>query len=275
MNGHQSPSFEFQGTILDINNPFNMKAKILWGLRMELKGKVALVTGASRGIGRAIAIALAEKGCNIVINYSHDEKNARLTENLCRDNGVKTLLVKADVSKRDEVRRMVEQVINEFGRIDILVNNAGILGEHSNPLEITDEEWDRVLNVNLKGAFIVTQEVLRYMKKGKIVNIASIAGKGGISPHVGAHYSASKGGLIALTFNLARHLAPNILVNAVAPGSVETEMLASADKEGLKKLTMTGDIAKPEDIAKAVIFLLENDHVTGEVLDVNGGRLMD
>ena len=242
---------------------------------MELRGKIALVTGASKGIGRAIALALAKRGCNVAINYVSDETNAKKTGELCKNYGVKTLVVRGDVSKRDEVKAMIENIIQKFGRIDILVNNAGILGKVSNPLEITDEEWDKVLNVNLKGPFIVTQEVLKYMKSGKIVNIASIAGKGEISPHVGAHYSASKGGLIALTFNLARHLAPHILVNAVAPGSVETELIKDADKESLKKLTLTEEIARPEDVAHAVIFLLENDHITGEVVDVNGGRLMD
>ncbi|MDK2783032.1 glucose 1-dehydrogenase [Thermococcus sp. 101 C5] len=240
---------------------------------MELKGKVALVTGASRGIGRAIAVALAKKGCNVIINYARDEENAKKTEEMCRAYGVETLTVRADVSNREEVREMVEKAIEKFGRIDILINNAGILGRTINPMEISDEEWDRVLGVNLKGAFIVTQEVLKYMKRGKIVNIASIAGKDGGT--VGAHYAASKGGLIALTFNLARHLAPNILVNAVAPGPVETDMINEEMRERLRKLSLTGEIAKPEDIAHAVIFLLENDHITGEVVDVNGGRLMD
>lgn len=240
---------------------------------MELKGKVALVTGASRGIGRAIAVALAKKGCNVIINYARDEENAKKTEEMCRAYGVETLTVRADVSNREEVREMVEKAIEKFGRIDILINNAGILGRTINPREISDEEWDRVLGVNLKGAFIVTQEVLKYMKRGKIVNIASIAGKDGGT--VGAHYAASKGGLIALTFNLARHLAPNILVNAVAPGPVETDMINEEMRERLRKLSLTGEIAKPEDIAHAVIFLLENDHITGEVVDVNGGRLMD
>ncbi|CAB50558.1 SDR family NAD(P)-dependent oxidoreductase [Pyrococcus abyssi] len=240
---------------------------------MELKGKVALITGASRGIGRAIAIELAKRGVNVVINYRSNEEEAKKTEELCRQYGVETLLVKADVSNREEVREMVKKVIDKFGRIDILINNAGILGKTKDPLEVTDEEWDRVISVNLKGAFIVTQEVLRYMKKGKIVNIASIAGKDGGT--VGPHYAASKGGLIALTFNLARHLAPNILVNAVAPGPVDTDMLSSEMKEMLKKLSLTGDIAKPSEVAHAVIFLLENDHITGEVIDVNGGRLMD
>ncbi|HIH72150.1 MAG: 3-oxoacyl-ACP reductase [Thermococcales archaeon 44_46] len=240
---------------------------------MELKGKVALVTGASRGIGRAIAVALAKKGCNVIINYARDEENAKKTEEMCRAYGVETLTVRADVSNREEVREMVEKAIEKFGRIDILINNAGILGKTINPREISDEEWDRVLGVNLKGAFIVTQEVLKYMKRGKIVNIASIAGKDGGT--VGAHYAASKGGLIALTFNLARHLAPNILVNAVAPGPVETDMINEEMRERPRKLSLTGEIAKPEDIAHAVIFLLENDHITGEVVDVNGGRLMD
>jgi 3-oxoacyl-[acyl-carrier protein] reductase len=240
---------------------------------MELAGKVALVTGASRGIGRAIAVALARKGAKVVINYAHDEEGAKETERLCREVGEDTMIVKADVRNRDEVRAMVERIVEHFGRIDILINNAGILGKALTPMEVTDEDWDAVLGVNLKGAFIVTQEVLRYMKRGKIVNIASIAGKDGGT--VGPHYAASKGGLIALTFNLARHLAPDILVNAVAPGPVDTGLISPKIKEKLKKLSLTGEIAKPEDIAHAVIFLLENDHITGEVVDVNGGRLMD
>ncbi len=240
---------------------------------MDLKGKVALVTGSARGIGRAIAIELAKRGANVVINYAHSEEEAKKTEEACRQYGVETLVVKADVSRREEVRAMVEKIIERFGRIDVLVNNAGILGKALKPMEVTDEDWDAVLAVNLKGAFIVTQEVLKYMKKGKIVNIASIAGKDGGT--VGPHYAASKGGLIALTFNLARHLAPDVLVNAVAPGPVDTGLISPEIKEKLRKLSLTGEIAKPEEIAHAVIFLLENDHVTGELVDVNGGRLMD
>jgi len=243
---------------------------------MDLKDKVALVTGASRGIGRAIAVALAERGCNVAINYARDDDGAKKTEEMCRAYGVETIILKADVSNREEVREMVEKIVQKFGRIDILINNAGILGKAMNPMDVSDEEWDRVLGVNLKGAFIVTQEVLRYMKKGKIVNIASMAGKSGIT--IGPHYAASKGGLIALTFNLAAHLAPNILVNAVAPGPVATDMLNEVSeemREKVRKLSLTGEIANPRDIAHAVIFLLENDHVTGEVLDVNEGLLMD
>ncbi|WP_297438456.1 SDR family NAD(P)-dependent oxidoreductase [Thermococcus sp.] len=240
---------------------------------MRLEGKVAVVTGSARGIGRAIAVELAKRGVKVVINYAHSYNEARKTAEFCRIHGAETLLVKADVTDRKQVRKMVEGTIERFDRIDILVNNAGILGKALEPMEVTDDDWDAVLGVNLKGAFIVTQEVLRYMKKGKIVNIASIAGKDGGT--VGPHYAASKGGLIALTFNLARHLAPNILVNAVAPGPVDTELISPEIKERLRSLSLTGEIAKPEEIAHAVVFLLENDHITGEVIDVNGGRLMD
>ncbi|WP_461866904.1 SDR family NAD(P)-dependent oxidoreductase [Thermococcus sp.] len=234
---------------------------------MELTGKVAIITGGGRGIGWAIAVALAAKGANVAINYAHSREKAEETAELCRSHGVDAITVKAEVSNREEVRKMVEEVVNHFGRIDILVNNAGILGKAIKPMEVTDDDWDAVLGVNLKGAFIVTQEVLKYMKGGKIVNIASIAGKDGGT--VGPHYAASKGGLIALTFNLARHLAPNILVNAIAPGPVDTELIGPEIKERLRSLSLT------EEIAHAVIFLLENDHITGELIDVNGGRLMD
>ena len=242
---------------------------------MELKGKVAIVTGASKGIGRAIAERLSKQGCNVVVNYHKDENAAMHTLEICRKYAFQSIMFQADVSKREQVRRMIEETVRKFGRIDIVINNAGILGENSDPRKIGDDEWDRVMNINLKGAFIVIQESLKYMKKGKIVNVASIAGKGEIGEHVGAHYSASKGALIALTFNLAKHLGPDILVNAVAPGTVETDMIRDADKDKLRELTLTGKIAKPEDVAHAVLFLLENDQITGEIIDVNGGRLMD
>ncbi len=192
---------------------------------------------------------------------------------MCSDLGVETFVVKADVSSRNDVKSMVNKVVEKFGGIDILINNAGILGKGIKPEEINDDDWDRVIGVNLTGTFFVTQEVIRYMKRGKIVNIASIAGKDGGT--VGVHYAASKGGLIALTFNLAKHLAPDIQVNAIAPGPVKTDLIPRDILDNLKSLSLTRDIAKPEEIAHTVIFLLENDHITGEVIDVNGGRLMD
>ncbi len=234
--------------------------------------KVALVTGGDRGIGRAISLALAKKGYAVAINYRKNKDKAEETMKMIEEMGGKAMIVKFDVSKRDEVREGVKKIIDEFGRIDVLINNAGILGKNSKFEEIEDEDWDNVLNTNLKGAFIVTQEVTKYMKKGKIVNIASIAGRNGGT--VGVHYAASKAGIIGLTFALASQLAPNILVNGVAPGPVDTELLSEEKKRELSKLTPLGRVARPEEIAHAVIFLLENDYVNGTIIDVNGGRYM-
>jgi len=227
--------------------------------------RVALVTGGDRGIGRAISLALAKKGYAVAINYRKNKDMAEETKRMIEEIGGRAMIVKFDVSKRDEVREGVKRIIDEFGRIDVLINNAGILGKHSKFYEIDDKEWDEVLSTNLKGAFIVTQEVTKYMKKGKIVNIASIAGRNGGT--VGVHYASSKAGIIGLTFALASQLAPDILVNGVAPGPVDTELLSEEKKKELSKLTPLGRVAKPEEIAHAVIFLLENDYI-------NGGRYM-
>ena len=234
--------------------------------------RVALVTGGDRGIGRAISLALAKKGYAVAINYRKNKDMAEETKRMIEEIGGRAMIVKFDVSKRDEVREGVKRIIDEFGRIDALINNAGILGKHSKFYEIDDKEWDEVLNTNLKGAFIVTQEVTKYMKKGKIVNIASIAGRNGGT--VGVHYASSKAGIIGLTFALASQLAPDILVNGVAPGPVDTELLSEEKKKELSKLTPLGRVAKPEEIAHAVIFLLENDYVNGTIIDINGGRYM-
>ena len=243
---------------------------------MNLAGKVALVTGASRGIGRAIAVALAKKGAKVAINYRVRRDEAEKTLKMVEEAGSEGMIVQADVSKWEDVQRMVEEVVNHFGRIDILVNNAGVLSKVWPIEEISDEEWDRVLNINLKGTFYCCRAVVPIMKRqggGKIVNISSIAGKMG--GYVGCHYAASKAGVIGLTFALATELAPKITVNAVAPGPVDTDMLTDELREKLSKLTPFGRVAKPEEIAHAVIFLLENDYVSGEVVDVNAARYMD
>ncbi|MDI3502374.1 MAG: 3-oxoacyl-[acyl-carrier protein] reductase [Archaeoglobi archaeon] len=238
---------------------------------MDLKDRVALVTGASRGIGRAIAVKLAEKGCRVAINYRRNEEEARKTLEEVKkfSDGI---LVKADVGKRDEVRKMVEEIVRTFGGIDILINNAGIVGWTRSIREISDEEWREVMRVNLDSMFIVTQEVLRFMKKGKIVNISSIAGRNGGT--LGAHYAASKSGIIGFTFSLARELAPDILVSAVAPGPVETDIIDEETRKRLAELSLVKRVAKPEEVAHAVIFLLENDYMTGVVVDINAGRYM-
>ena len=242
--------------------------------------KVALVTGGSRGIGRATVLALAKNGYDVVINYKSSKEKAEEVLNLVKEYGSKGLVIKADVSKYNEVKKMVDKTIKEFGRIDVLVNNAGIMPKHTDLEEISEKEWNEVIDVNLKGAFNCCKAVVPYMIKqkfGRIVNIASLAGKGGISP---PHYCASKGGMIALTYSLAYLLAKyNITVNAVAPGGIiETDMakdMSEEQKQTVMKLTPLGRMGKPEEIAKAVLFLIEDEFVTGEVLDVNGGRYMD
>jgi len=242
---------------------------------MEIKGKNALITGASRGIGRAIALSLAAKGANVGINYRARKTDAEQVKNEVLKAGVQAEIFKADVSKSEEVERMVREFVEKFGQIDILVNNAGVFPDHFTTSEITEEEWDWLMDINLKGAFLVTKAALSHIPDGgKIVNISSIAGKmGGVA---GVHYAASKAGLIGFTFALASELAPRkITVNAVAPGPVDTEMIPDDVKDRLAKITPIGRIATPEEIAHVVVFLIENDYVDGEVVDINGARYMD
>lgn len=243
---------------------------------MDLKEKVALVTGGSRGIGKAIVLKLAEKGCHIVINYISHEEDARNVLDRIKKMNVKGIFLKADISKFSEVENMVKSTINTFGRVDILVNNAAIVGAREEISNITEEVWDRVIDINLKGAFNCSKAVVPYMikqKSGKIVNIASLGGKGGIAA---PDYAASKGGIIGLTFSLAHQLAKyNILTNAIAPGTINTDMIKDSSDELKKRILETtpiGRFGRPDEIAHAVIFVLENDFILGEVIDINGGR---
>ncbi len=239
--------------------------------------KSAIITGSSRGIGRAIAIALAENGYSVVVNYDRDEMAASHTVDAIKEIGADVLSIKADVSWKEDAENLINRVMDEWGRIDVLVNNAGILPNPRKIEEISDQEWERVMGINLKGAFYCSRAVVPYMKKqrsGNIVNISSVAGKEGGT--VGAHYAASKAGMIGLTKALAKELAQyNIRVNAVAPGPVDTEFLPEDLKAKLSKLSLLGRIAKPEEVAHAVLFLIENEHITGETINVNGGRYMD
>ncbi len=240
---------------------------------MNLNDKVALITGGDKGIGREISIMIASKGANIAINYHSNEEEAKRTAEKIRSYKRKAKFYRADVAQYDEVKEMVNKIEKDFGKIDILVNNAGIPGENSSLEKITDDEWNRVIEVNLKSMFNCCKAVVPKMKKGKIVNISSIAGKMGGT--IGCHYGASKAGVIGLTFALAAELAPLITVNAIAPGPVDTDLISPEKKEELSKLTPFGRIAQPEEIAHTVIYLLENDYVSGEVIDVNAGRYMD
>ena len=242
---------------------------------MEIKGKNAIVTGGSRGIGRAIALELAKRGANVGINYVSNEAKARETLAEIERFGVKGILLKGDVSRIEDVKNFVKKFVEEFKKVDILINNAGILSKNINFLDVSEEEWDRVIDVNLKGTFLVTKEALPFIPDGgKIINMSSIAGKMGGT--VGAHYAASKAGVIGFTFALASELAKRkITVNAIAPGPVDTELISQETKERLSRVTPLGRIATPEEIAKTAIFLIENDFVDGEVIDVNGARYMD
>jgi 3-oxoacyl-[acyl-carrier protein] reductase len=248
----------------------------------SLAGKRALVTGASRGIGRGIALALATQKADLAINYRSDPVGAGKVVAEVQKLGQEAFKVQADVSQRERLAEMFIEIKNRWGGLDILVNNAGIL--QMAPFEkITEEQWDQVLKVNLGGQFLCSQEAIKLMKKGgRIINIASIASGGvGIGSSQIAHYVASKGGVIALTESMAIDLAPKgINVNAVAPGMIETDM--TTDLLADEKLRETfvsripkGRVGQPEDIGAAVAFLAsdEADYINGAVLYVDGGWL--
>ena len=242
---------------------------------MQLDGKNVVVTGGDRGIGRAISFALANKGANVAISFHKDEKKAQETVEKLKEIGVKTLKIQTDVRDFLQVKNMIDLVKKNFGSIDVLVNNAGISGPNVAIENIDVEEWQEVIDVNLTGMFNCCKAAAAKLRnnKGKIVNISSIAGKMGGA--IGCHYAASKAGVIGLTFALANELAPHVTVNAVAPGPVDTELISEETKKKLSSLTPFGRIAKPAEIAHTVIYLLENDYVSGEVVDVNAGRYMD
>lgn len=246
---------------------------------MELLGKVALVTGSGQGIGKAIALLLAEKGADIVVSDINLEK-AQETAKEIEEKGRRAMALKVDVADSEEVERMVETIIEKFSHIDILVNNAGITRDKL-LLRMSVEDWDAVLDVNLKGVFNCTKSVIKYMSKqksGKIVNIASVVGLMG---NVGqANYSASKAGVIGFTKTVAREFAQRgININAIAPGYIKTpmtEVLPEKVKEELMKLIPMGRLGQPKDVAQAVLFLVSeaSSYVTGQVLNVNGGIYM-
>ena len=246
---------------------------------VKLKGKVALVTGAAQGIGRAVALLLARNGADIAvsdINLEKAEETAKEIELI----GPRAMAIRVDVAQFNDVERMVEAILEKFGKIDILVNNAGVTRDKL-ILRMTEEDWDVVLNINLKGTFNCTKAVVRNMAKqrsGKIVSIASVVGEMGNAGQV--NYSASKAGVIGLTKTIAREFAQRgINVNAIAPGYIETpmtEVLPEKVKEDLKRLIPMERLGKPEDVAEAVLFLVseESNYITGHVLNVNGGIYM-
>jgi acetoacetyl-CoA reductase len=245
----------------------------------DLKGKVALVTGASRGIGRHIALQLAQRGADVAINYRSRQSEGEEVAREIEANGVRALSFKADLSKMPEARSLVRQVQDQWGRIDILVNNAGITKDKSMK-KLTDDDWNDVLDTNLGSVYATCSEVLKIMmdqKYGRIINITSFVGQAGNFGQ--ANYAASKGGIIAFTKTLALEMAKyNITVNAIAPGFTETEMLAQVPeniREQIIARVPMGRFGKPEEIARAVVFLAaEGDYITGQQINVNGGVYM-
>ena len=242
----------------------------------KLSGKIALVTGASRGIGRAIAVEFAKEGSHVIVNYNKSEQQAlELVGYLSREFSVRALSLKFDVSRRKEVVEAKKVVEQEFGRIDVLVNNAGI--NRPNDFDkITDEEWDEVLAVNLKGPFIVSQVFAELIPDGgSIINISSVSGQYG-GPRT-THYAVSKAGLIALTHNMAIFFAKrNIRVNCVAPGLIATEMFKAARGLGIAERILLNRVGTPGEVAKVVVFLATDgaSYITGQTINVNGGLLL-
>ncbi|OGN95089.1 MAG: hypothetical protein A2Y89_06590 [Chloroflexi bacterium RBG_13_51_18] len=253
---------------------------------MLLENKVAIVTGGAKGMGRAIALKFAEEGADVVVTALHIEGARKVAEEI-NALGRKGLAIKSDISKSAEVKDMVEQTIKKFNKIDILVNNAGGVGVTGGDTDTaTEEDWDKIIDVNLKGAFLVTMAVVPYMKKqksGKIINISSM---GAVNPAVSVlHYHAAKAGMLGLSTNLAFELAPlNIHVNAIVPGPIETPFWDSLQPPGPErdkffkalaaKEVPLGRMGKPEDIAGPALFLASgmSDYVTGQVIYVAGGQ---
>lgn len=246
----------------------------------KLEGKVAVVTGASRGIGRAIALKLAEEGAKVVVNYSGSQAKAEEVVAMIQENGGEAIAVQASVSLTEEVTALMDAAVKTYGSLDILVNNAGITRDNL-IMRMKEDEWDDVLNTNLKGVFLCTKAVTRQMMKqraGRIINISSIVGVAGNAGQ--ANYVAAKAGVIGLTKTTAKELASrNILVNAIAPGFIETEMteqLPEDIKQGMLTQIPLAKLGQPEDIAKAVAFLASEDanYMTGQTLHIDGGMLM-
>ena len=248
---------------------------------MKLKDRVAIVTGGARGIGKAIALTFIREGAKVAL-VDVETGILETAKNEIEKTREEVIIIPCDITKSVEVKAMVNQVQKAFGRIDILVNNAGIIRRGTIDT-VTEEDWDQVIDVNLKGTFNCSKAIVETMKQqryGKIVNVSSIAGKmGDITSAPG--YGPSKAGVDALTKTLARQLAPyGINVNAVSPHAIETEMSAQWSDERRKEIIASiplGRLGKPEDVAEAILFLVSDEasFITGEILDVNGGVLMD
>lgn len=244
---------------------------------MSIQNKVALITGGSRGIGRAVSLRLASDGVKLAINYKSDRKSADLVVGLAKEMGVEALSVQADVSDSSQVDVMVDQIVSEFGNVDILVNNAGIIHD-SLLMRMSENVWDEVLNTNLKGSYNCTKAVLRYMVRqrwGRVINVVSVVGIEGNPGQ--SNYAASKAGVIAFSRSIAKEVASrNITVNSVAPGYISTEIVADLNPE-FKELILSripqNKFGTVEDVSNMVGYLAseEANYITGEVIRIDGG----
>ena len=239
-----------------------------------LKGKIALVTGSSRGLGRAIALALARDGADVALNYVHREAEAEKVKREILESGRRCVSIQADVSQKPQVDKLVGEVQDRFGTVDILINNAGVA--RVQPIDaVQEEDWDYVLDTNLKSCFLMTQAVLppmRNRKWGRIVNLSSVAAQtGGV---IGPHYASSKAGMLGLThFYAARLAKEGITVNAIAPALVETEMV-TGNVNAKPDLIPVGRFGNPEEVAEVASMLVKNAYITGQTVNVNGGWVM-
>ena len=240
--------------------------------------KTILITGGSRGIGKCLAENLALDGFNVVLNYNKSKKQAEEIKKSLAEKGINIEIFKADVSKREEVKKLIKFTLDKFNNIDILINNAGI-AKLQMFNDITDEDWNEMINTNLNSAFYCTQEALPnfvHNKSGCIINISSIWGMVGASCEVA--YSVSKAGIIGLTKSLAKELGPsNIRVNSIAPGIINTEMNSNIDERIIKQLkedTPLNKIGKPEDIYRCVKWLIDDEFTTGQIISPNGGYVI-
>ncbi|HZB43927.1 MAG TPA: 3-oxoacyl-ACP reductase family protein [Pyrinomonadaceae bacterium] len=249
----------------------------------DFAGQVALVTGASSGIGRATAELLASCGAAVVVNYNRNEEGARAAVEAINGAGGRSVAVQADVTRLDDVRELIDRTTSELGAVDILVNNAGSLVERLKLLELTEEKWDAVVDLNLKSAFLCAQAAAPSMierRTGVIINVSSIAGRNGGA--LGSiHYSTAKGGLIAMTKGLAKELAPHgVRVNAVSPGVIETpfhEQFSTAEMmKAYVGMIPLGRVGSPSEVASVVAFLASGaaSFLCGETVEINGGMLM-
>ncbi len=246
---------------------------------MRLKGKVALITGSSRGVGRAVALGFAKEGAKVIVNYTSNEKAANEVAEAIKQIGSQAIVVRADVAKREEADSLVQAVIDEFGRLDILVNNAGFT-RPAMMLKMTEEQWDEVVDIHLKGAFLCSQAAGRQMKEqnnGKIINVTSVAGLVGTVGQI--NYSAAKGGIISMTKSIARELARyNVCANVISIGILAMGMSEKiTTDEKLKEVYMNRILLRrfgqPEDVSPAFVFLAsdESNYITGQILCVDGG----